>query len=256
VDGVGSNGIEVQGSGRLQALREMTFPLALRGYARSEVDRFLGETAEWVERLVARGADATVVQHELSRVGEQTAGILSAAEDTARRMRIEAAEDAERTQASTRDHAARVRAEAESYADTTRAEADRYAEATRAEADRHAEVSRKALEEEVRRRKIEASSEVDARLSEAARKADEIVEDALRRRNRLKAATDQLKRTRHEILDDAGSLADELAQVVATHAEVTSNVTGRAEPEAAGAASAERAPESPSGVDPKSLLDD
>ena len=42
-----SNGIEVKGNGRLQALREMTFPLALRGYSRSEVDRFLGETAEW-----------------------------------------------------------------------------------------------------------------------------------------------------------------------------------------------------------------
>ncbi len=240
-----SNGIEVKGNGRLQALREMTFPLALRGYSRSEVDRFLGETAEWVERLVARGADATVVQHELSRVGEQTAGILAAAEDTARRMRTEAADEVERMQATTRDHAARVRAEAESYAETTRAEADRYVE-----------TARKELEEEIRRRRIEASAEVDARISEAAGKAGRIVDDALRRRNRLKAATEQLKRTRHEILDDAGMLADELAQVVATHAEVTRNVTERSEAGTARVGTVEPEQEPASPIDPKSLLDD
>lgn len=242
---MGSNGQEVRGNGRLQALREMTFPLALRGYSRPEVDRFLGETAEWVERLVARGADATVVQHELSRVGEQTAGVLSAAEETARRMRTEAADEVERMQASTRDHAARVRAEAESYAETTRAEADRQAEA-----------ARKELEAEIRRRQLEASAEVERKIDEAAKKADAIVEDALRRRNRLQAATEQLKRTRHEILDDAGMLADELAQVVATHAEVTRNVTERAEAGAVPAGAPEADVEQGSPVDPKSLLDD
>jgi DivIVA domain-containing protein len=237
------NGFEGKRDGRLRELREADFPLALRGYSRSEVDRFLGETAEWVEQLVLRGADATVVQQELSRVGEQTADILSAAEDTAWRMRAEAADEVEATRAGVRDQAARTRAEAESYAETTRAEADR-----------HVEAARRELEEELRRRHVEAAAKVDRMVSDAAAKADEIVDEALRRRDRLNAATEQLKRTRHEILDDAGSLADELAQIVATHAEVTRNVTQRAEATAVipGESEAEEA----SAADRDRLLDD
>lgn len=237
------NGFEGKRDGRLRELREANFPLALRGYSRSEVDRFLGETAEWVEQLVLRGADATVVQQELSRVGEQTADILSAAEDTARRMRSEAADEVEATRAGVRDQAARTRAEAESYAETTRAEADR-----------HVETARRELEEELRRRHVEAAANVDKMVSDASAKADQIVDEALRRRDRLNAATEQLKRTRYEILDDAGSLADELAQIVATHAEVTRNVTQRAEATAVipGESEAEEA----STADRDRLLDD
>jgi DivIVA domain-containing protein len=237
------NGFEGKRDGRLRELREADFPLALRGYSRSEVDRFLGETAEWVEQLVLRGADATVVQQELSRVGEQTADILSAAEDTARRMRAEAADEVEATRAGVRDQAARTRAEAESYAETTRAEADR-----------HVEAARRELEEELRRRHVEAAAKVDGMVSDAAAKADQIVDEALRRRDRLNAATEQLKRTRHEILDDAGSLADELAQIVATHAEVTRNVTQRAE--ATAVIPGESEAEEGSAADRDRLLDD
>jgi len=214
---------ELKHDGRLRALREADFPLSLRGYSRPEVDRFLGETAEWVEQLMLRGADASAVQSELSRVGEQTAGILSAAEDTARRMRAEAADEVEKIRASARDHAARLRAEAESYA-----------EAKRTDADREATAARTALQEDVRRIRIEASAKVEKMVGEAEARAEGIVEDALRRRDRLNSATEQLKRTRGEILEDAGSLADELAQVVATHAEVTRNVVQRDEAEAAG----------------------
>ncbi len=237
------NGFEGKRDGRLRALREADFPLALRGYSRSEVDRFLGETAEWVEQLVLRGADATVVQQELSRVGEQTADILSAAEDTARRMRAEAADEVEATRAGVRDQAARTRAEAESYAETTRGEADR-----------HVEAAHRKLEEDLRRRHVDAAAKVDRMVSEAAAKADAIVDEALRRRDRLNAATEQLKRTRHEILDDAGSLADELAQIVATHAEVTRNVTQRAEAPAVTAGEAEA--DDLSAADRQRLLDD
>lgn len=218
------NGIELKHDGRLRALREADFPLSLRGYSRPEVDRFLGETAEWIEQLMLRGADANVVQSELSRVGEQTAGILSAAEDTARRMRAEAAEEVEATRAAARDRAARMRAEAESYAETTRSEADGHAAAVLG-----------GLDEEMRRQRIDASAKVEKMLADASAKADRIVEDALRRRDRLNSATEQLKRTRGEILEDAGSLADELAQVVATHAEVTRNVVQRDEAEVGGA---------------------
>lgn len=236
------NGGEERRDGRVETLRTTTFPMAWRGYDRTEVDRFLGETAEWVEGLMQQGADATVVQRQLSKVGEQTAGILGLAEETARRMRTEAADEMENLRAGARDEVAKARAEADSYARSVRTAADEEANSLRAEA-----------EEDVRRRRIEASSKVEKMLAEAAKKADEVVAEAVRRRNRLRSATEQLKRDRTQILDDAGALADELSKVVATHAEITKRVSSRAdgaERVGAGEGQPEAGP-----ADPNSLLD-
>ena len=241
VAGVQTNGSEVRGERGAQALREASFPISWRGYDRSEVDRFLGETAEWVEGLVLQGGDATIVQRQIGRVGEQTAEILGLAEETARRMRTEAADEIEQIRAAARDEAARARAEADSHARRVRAEAEQEAERAREE-----------LEQELRSHRVEAAAKVSKMLSDASRKAELIVEEALRRRNRLRSATEQLKRDRTQILDDAGALADELSKVVATHANITRRVTERAE---VGQPGTRAEVEVPPGSGPDPLLD-
>jgi DivIVA domain-containing protein len=238
------NGSETRQTNRAQALREAAFPVSWRGYDRSEVDRFLGETAEWIEGLVHQGGDATIVQRQLSKVGEQTAEVLGVAEETARRMRTEAAEETERIRAAARDEVARVRAEADTYARAVRADAEGEAERARAE-----------LEEELRTERVQASAKVSKMLAEASRKAERILEEAVRRRTRLRAATEQLKRDRTQILDDAGALADELAKVVATHAEITKRVSDRPDTVEAAPDPAEGPGEQKPG-DPGSLLDE
>ena len=239
-----NNGSETRQESRAQALRGATFPVSWRGYDRSEVDRFLGETAEWIEGLMHQGGDASIVQRQLSKVGEQTAEILGLAEETARRMRTEAAEETDRIRAAARDEAARVRAEADTYARSVRTDADNAADGARAE-----------LEEELRRERVETSAKVSKMLAEATKKADRILDEAVRRRARLRAATEQLKRDRGQILDDTGALADELAKVVATHAEITKRVTERADPATGARAAAEGPPETQP-AEPGTLLDE
>jgi len=100
-------------------LREATFPQALRGYDREAVHSFLDRIANWVE-----GGGATVAENvpgamkdELAKVGERTAGILTAAEEAASKLRADAEEYAERMRASAQDEAREAGSNASQKAD-------------------------------------------------------------------------------------------------------------------------------------------
>jgi DivIVA domain-containing protein len=64
-------------------IREHTFPLAVRGYDRQAVDDFVEQVADLVNELEGRQTRETVVQRALNEVGEETAGILQRAHETA-----------------------------------------------------------------------------------------------------------------------------------------------------------------------------
>ena len=59
------------------------FPLAVRGYDRGVVDAFVQEVLQLVSELEGRQTRETVVQRALDEVGEETAGILQRAHETA-----------------------------------------------------------------------------------------------------------------------------------------------------------------------------
>ena len=99
-------------------IRQTTFPVvAMRGYDRRAVDDFLEWVAELVRDLESRQSRETVVQRALEEVGDETAGILQRAHETADEI------------------AARSRAQAEGRIQR----AEREAEIVRRDADRYAE---------------------------------------------------------------------------------------------------------------------
>ena len=59
------------------------FPLAVRGYDRHAVDEFVQEVLQLVAELEGRQSRESVVQRALDEVGEETAGILQRAHETA-----------------------------------------------------------------------------------------------------------------------------------------------------------------------------
>jgi len=118
-----------------ERLREANFPLVMRGYHRQTVDLFIAELLEVVEDLESHQTREGVVQKALGELGEETAGILQRAHETAD------------------DIASRSRAQA----DARLARAEREAEILRRDADEYAEqviVDTRALWEE-RQRLIE-----------------------------------------------------------------------------------------------------
>jgi hypothetical protein len=100
-----------------ERLREANFPMVVRGYHRQTVDLFIAELLELVEDLESHQTREGVVQKALGELGEETAGILQRAHETAD------------------DIAARSRAQA----DARLQRAEREAEILRRDADEYAE---------------------------------------------------------------------------------------------------------------------
>jgi hypothetical protein len=66
-----------------ERLREANFPIVVRGYHRQTVDLFIAELLEIVEDLESHQTREGVVQKALGELGEETAGILQRAHETA-----------------------------------------------------------------------------------------------------------------------------------------------------------------------------
>jgi DivIVA domain-containing protein len=93
------------------------FPLVMRGYDRHAVDAFVQEMLELVSELEGRQTRETVVQRALDEIGEETAGILQRAHETADEIAARSRSQAEgRIQRAERE-ADMVRQQAEEYSE-------------------------------------------------------------------------------------------------------------------------------------------
>ena len=93
------------------------FPLAVRGYDRHAVDEFVQEMLELVSELEGRQTRESVVQRALDEIGEETAGILQRAHETADEIAARSRSQAEgRIQRAERE-ADMVRQQAEEYSE-------------------------------------------------------------------------------------------------------------------------------------------
>jgi len=100
-----------------EQLAHVTFPLAVRGYDRRAVDEFVERVRSLVADLEARQTREGVVQKALDELGEETAGILQRAHETADEI-------ASRSRAQADGRLQRAEREAE----LVRREADEYSE--------------------------------------------------------------------------------------------------------------------------------
>ncbi len=101
-------------------VRGAKFPEARRGYDPDAVQAFLARIADWIEDQ----AGESRLTSEFAKVGERTAGILTAAEDAASKMRREAKEYGERIRSSAEEESRRVRQSASQKVDEVIAEAE------------------------------------------------------------------------------------------------------------------------------------
>ncbi len=185
---VGSSSSSSLGS---DEVRRATFPQALRGYDRDAVHDLLDRVADWME---TRGSEG--MRSELSRVGERTAGILTAAEETASKLRDEAIEYAENLRADAEEESRTARLNASQRMDEMIAEAEEKAQRVMAEAVARREQLTGAITSLVQRR--------DEIAADAARLGDELLEAV----DRLRASDTYSEPVAHE--------SDELAAEDAT----------------------------------------
>jgi cell division initiation protein len=98
-------------------LAERQFPIVMRGYDRAAVDAFVQEVLALVRDLEGRQSEESVVQRKLEEVGEETAGILQRAHETADEIAARSRSQAEgRLQRAERE-AELVRQQADAYSE-------------------------------------------------------------------------------------------------------------------------------------------
>jgi DivIVA domain-containing protein len=209
-------------------IRKASFALAVRGYDRNEVDRFLAELADWLEGRTDDDANAEAVREELERIGEQTASILTDAHDAGQTMREEAQREVRQTLVDAnlkseaigteaQEHADVVRAEADDYARKTRADADNYGQQMRDEADAYAKETRADADAYAQGVRKEADGVRKEVRGEAERDAKRVLDDANRRRRDMESVISDLEKRRDAVLNELEELASGLAGTATQH---------------------------------------
>jgi cell division initiation protein len=93
------------------------FPLAVRGYDRHAVDEFVQEMLELVGELEGRQTRESVVQRALDEIGEETAGILQRAHETADEIAARSRAQAEGRMQRAEREAEMMREQADAYSE-------------------------------------------------------------------------------------------------------------------------------------------
>jgi DivIVA domain-containing protein len=150
-------------------IRDVDFPIVMRGYDRATVDRYVDHASRLVAELETTQLRENVVQRALDEVGEQTASILQRAHETAEEITAQSRAKAE----------GRLQ-RAEREADLLRREADEYAERIVADT-RHLWDERQRLIEDMRQLADEVLATADDAL-------DRLPEPEMLRAQALEAA--------------------------------------------------------------------
>ena len=150
------------------AARDVDFPLALRGYDRAAVDRYVEEVNQAIAELEISSSPQSAIRHALEQVSEETSGLLQRAHETADEITERSRSQADDRLQRAKNEADEVRAVAAREASEMRAEAEAHVEKLRRNADAIA-AEREVLIEELReagRRLAELADEEEARFSE------------------------------------------------------------------------------------------
>jgi DivIVA domain-containing protein len=195
-DGPPGKGRHMRDRRRVPAeIRNVSFPIAVRGYERRAVDRYIVRVNRLIAELEATSSPEAAIRHALSEIEDQTRGMLQAARETAEEIVAAAQQEAAARIARAKTEAADIVVNASTTADRAKAEADRHITQATAEAERMLAESRTEAEERLQR----SLDEVAAVREQAETWARDFIAD-----------TDAVREQRRALLDDVRELAARL----------------------------------------------
>ena len=188
-------------------VREVDFPVAVRGYDRAAVDRYVTRVNNLIAELETSASPEGAVKHALEEVSEETRGILERAHETADTIttRSRAAADDRLQQAEL--EATEVREAAEREARELLETARRETQELRATAERESQELRATTRREAREMRAEAETRVQ--------QLDQHVQAVWQERRRLMDDLRTLAQQLLEISDNAAARFPPVAEVVA-----------------------------------------
>ena len=190
-------------------LRDVDFPLAMRGYDRGAVDAYVKRVNHLIAELEVSRSPRSAVQHALDRATDEVSAILGRARDTAEEITESARKEAEESAARTSAQAAKVLVDANDQAERTRGEADNVLARAKADAEKTLASARAQAEESL----AEARSERSERLQRSEKEISVRRELAEARMRDLRADTDVIWEERRELLEEVSAMASRLTDL-------------------------------------------
>ena len=152
-----------------QKARDVDFPVAMRGYERGAVDRYVQQVNRLIAELEMSGSPESAVRHALEEVSEETHDLLQRAHETAEE----------------------ITARSRSRSDERLQQAEREADAVREAAAREMLEMRETVERETASLRETAEREAGELLAKARREADELHETSTREAQKLRETSER-----------------------------------------------------------------
>jgi DivIVA domain-containing protein len=190
-------------------LRDVDFPLAVRGYDRAAVDAYVMRVNHLIAELEVSRSPRSAVQHALDRASDEVSAILGRAQETAEEITASARKEAEESAARTSAQAAKVLVDANDHAERSRAEADELLTRARADAETKLADAKAQAEEILTQSRSEGSERLERSEKEIAVRR-ELAEARMRD---LRSDTDVVWEERRELLDDVSAMAARLTDL-------------------------------------------
>jgi DivIVA domain-containing protein len=191
-----------------EGARDVDFPVALRGYDRDAVDRYVEQVNRLIAELEMSSSPESAVKHALGEVSEEMRGLLQRAHETADEITARSrAEADDRVQAAERE------------AQEKREVAAREAQETRETAQREAQDLRERSEREARELRETAAREAEQVRAAAQRESEELREAAEARAGELDRNTQAVWEQRRRLIEDMRAVGQQLVELAEAEAE-------------------------------------
>jgi cell division septum initiation protein DivIVA len=194
-------------------MRRIEFPIGLRGYERTAVDRYVEQVNRLLAELEISSSPESAVRHALDEVSEETRDLLQRAHETAEeiaaRSRVKAEERLERAEA----EAAELGREAEEDAAELRAAVQREVRELREAAEHEAQEVRSESRREADALRASVQREADELRSAARTEAEDTVTAAALRARELTRSAETIWRERRRLIDDMRAVGDQLVAI-------------------------------------------
>lgn len=176
-------------------IRNVTFPIGVRGYDRKAVEGYVRRVNRVIAELEVTRSPQAAVRHAVERVEEQTRSVLEEARASAEKITGTAQAEADEIVAQAKAKAADLVVAASTEADRIRAESEELVASSKAQAKQIV---------------AEAKANAEQHGREAEQELEKMREEAEAQMKELEADTAALWDRRHELLGDIDRMADQL----------------------------------------------
>jgi cell division septum initiation protein DivIVA len=208
----------------VQDARNIEFPIALRGYERTAVDRYVSDVNRLITELEMSSSPESAVRRALEEVSEETRELLQrahqTAEDIAARSRRKADDRLREAELEGKElrgvaqaEADEVRARAEQEAHELREAAQRDTAQVREDTAREMSELRDTTARETKQLRSTAQREAEELRGTARREADELREAAEARVRELSQSAETIWRERRRLIEDMRAVGDQLVTI-------------------------------------------